>query len=371
MTTLNTAQRDAVLRGDGPSLVLAGAGSGKTRVIIERIAHLVAEQGVDQRNILALTFTNKAAEEMRSRAAARLGVEKLGAWLGTFHSFGLYVLRREIDKLGRSKTFTIFDDADQLSLVKKLIQDAGAQAAGVSPREALGWISRQKQDVTDPQPSPNPTPQDTAYRLLWQKYHATLARAGGVDFDDLLVLTAKLFEEHADVRQRYAERFRYVLIDEYQDTNRAQYLLARHISSVHGNIFVVGDEDQSIYSWRGATIRNILDFEKDFPNARVFRLEQNYRSIEPILKAANAVVAHNTARLGKTLWSAQTGGDPVRFYEAPDAELEARFVAEDIVERKCPPSQVAVLFRTNGQVRLVEESLRRKGLAYVVVGGIR
>ncbi|HRK35047.1 MAG TPA: UvrD-helicase domain-containing protein [Candidatus Hydrogenedentes bacterium] len=371
MTTLNTAQKEAVLHGDGPSLVLAGAGSGKTRVIVERIAHLVADQGVDQRNILALTFTNKAAEEMRTRVAARLGVEKIGCWLGTFHSFGLYILRREIDKLGRPKAFTIFDDADQLSLMKKLIKDAGNQAANISPRDALSWVSRQKQDVAEPDLGPQSIPLENAYRLLWQKYHAALERAGGVDFDDLLVLTARLFEQHPEVRQRYADRYRYVMIDEYQDTNRAQYLLARHLSSVHANIFVVGDEDQSIYSWRGATIRNILDFEQDFPNARVFRLEQNYRSMEPILKAANAVVARNKSRLGKTLWSSHPGGDPVRLYDAADAEAEARFVADDIVEKKLSPGQVAVLFRTNGQVRLVEESLRRKGLAYVVIGGVR
>ena len=371
MIALNSAQSDAVLHGDGPALVLAGAGSGKTRVIVERIAHLVGEKGVDARNILALTFTNKAAEEMRQRTAARLGVEKIGAWLGTFHSFGLYVLRRDIDRLGRSKQFTIFDDADQLSLMKKLIRDLGAQAASVSPRDALGWISKHKQDVAAPDMSAEAPPAEAAYRILWQRYHDALHRISAVDFDDLLVLTARLFEQDADTRRKYADRYRYVLIDEYQDTNRAQYLLARHLSSVHGNIFVVGDEDQSIYSWRGANIRNILDFETDFQNARAFRLEQNYRSTGPILKAANAVVKNNTARLGKTLWTAQEGGDPVRFNEAADAESEARFVVDDIVEKKISPSQAAVLFRTNGQVRLVEEAMRRKGLAYVVVGGVR
>ncbi len=371
MITLNTAQQDAVLNGDGPALVLAGAGSGKTRVIVERIAHLVGEKGVDARNILALTFTNKAAGEMRQRAAARLGVEKIGAWLGTFHSFGLYILRREMDRLGRSKQFTIFDDADQLSLMKRMVHDLGAQASAVSPRDALSWISRHKQDVAEPDTAAAAQPAENAYRLLWRSYHDTLRRVSAVDFDDLLVLTAQLFDRHADVRRKYADRYRYVLIDEYQDTNRAQYLLARHLSSVHENLFVVGDEDQSIYSWRGASIRNILDFEKDFQNSRVFRLEQNYRSTGPILKAANAVVKNNTKRLGKTLWTRKEGGDPVRFYEAQDAEAEARFVADDIVAKKISPGQAAVLFRTNGQIRLVEEAMRRKGLAYVVVGGIR
>lgn len=371
MIALNSAQLDAVLHGDGPALVLAGAGSGKTRVIVERIAYLVGEKGVDARCILALTFTNKAADEMRQRVAARLGVEKVGAWLGTFHSFGLYVLRREISRLGRSNLFTIFDDADQLSLMKKLVQDLGAQAGGVSPRDALAWISAQKQDVATPDLSPGAQPAENAYRQLWTRYHAVLQRANAVDFDDLLVLTAQLFAQDAEVRRKYAERYRYVLIDEYQDTNRAQYLLARHLSSEHGNIFVVGDEDQSIYSWRGASIRNILDFERDFSGAHTFRLEQNYRSTAPILNAANAVVKNNQHRLGKTLWTDRQGGDPVRFYEAEDAEAEARFVADDIVANKIPPGQAAVLFRTNGQVRYVEEAMRRKGIAYVVVGGVR
>ncbi|MBM3290172.1 MAG: hypothetical protein FJY92_08485, partial [Candidatus Hydrogenedentes bacterium] len=283
---------------------------------------------------------------------------------------GLYILRREIERLGRPKQFTIFDDADQLSLMKKLIRDLGPSAT-VSPREALSWISRHKQDVATPDLAPGPDPAENAYRVLWTRYHDTLKRAGAVDFDDLLVLTARLFDTHEDVRRKYAERYRYVLVDEYQDTNRAQYILARHLSSVHGNIFVVGDEDQSIYSWRGASIRNILDFESDFPNARAFRLEQNYRSTAPILRAANAVVKNNLKRLGKTLWTGAEGGDKVRFYDAPDAEAEARFVADDIVEKKLSPAQVAVLFRTNGQIRLVEEAMRRKGLAYVVVGGVR
>lgn len=371
MIALNSAQLEAVLRGDGPALVLAGAGSGKTRVIVERIAHLIGEKGVDARHILALTFTNKAADEMRQRVAARLGVEKVGAWLGTFHSFGLYVLRREMSRLGRSSQFTIFDDADQLSLMKKLVQDLGASAGGVSPRDALAWISAQKQDVAVPDLSPGAQPVENVYRLLWTRYHAVLQRANAVDFDDLLVLTAQLFAQDAEVRCKYAGRYRYVLIDEYQDTNRAQYLLARHLSSKYGNIFVVGDEDQSIYSWRGASIRNILDFEKDFPDAHTFRLEQNYRSTAPILNAANAVVKNNRHRLGKTLWTDRQGGDLVRFYEAEDAEAEARFVADDIVAKKISPGQVAVLFRTNGQARYVEEAMRRKGIAYVVVGGVR
>lgn len=368
MTHLNESQRKAVLGGDGHALVLAGAGSGKTRVIVERIAYLIGDQGVDPRCILALTFTNKAAGEMRDRVTRRLGVDKLASWLGTFHSFGLYVLRRDIDKLGRNKNFTVFDDADQLSIMKSLVKEL-PQSTAISPRDALAWISRLKQDLADPDSADAIQPPDPTLGRLWSQYHAALARVSAVDFDDLLVLVARLFEEHPDVREKYSSRFRYVLIDEYQDTNRAQYIIARSLSETHGNLFVVGDEDQAIYSWRGATIRNMLDFEKDFPNARVFRLEQNYRSTAPILDAANAVVAHNTNRLGKTLWTAEKGGEPVRLVQVADGEAEAGFVANDIVQRNLSPGDAAVLFRTNGQSRLIEEALRRKGLAYVVVGG--
>ncbi|MCC6486177.1 MAG: UvrD-helicase domain-containing protein, partial [Candidatus Hydrogenedentes bacterium] len=366
MTLLNDTQMLAVKAGDGPALVLAGAGSGKTRVIVERLAWLVSERGIDPRNLLALTFTNKAAGEMRSRTAQRLEVEELRAWIGTFHSFGLYLLRREISALGRDRTFTGADDADQLSLMKALMKELPKGMAPVSPREALSWISRNKQDLSSPELEEDG---QEVLRWLWNKYHARLEQASALDFDDLLVLTARLLEEHPEVREKYQRRFRHVLIDEYQDTNRAQYLIALRLSEGHGNIFAVGDEDQGIYSWRGASIRNILDFEKDFPNTRVFRLEQNYRSTAPILRVANEVVSHNVNRLGKTLWTAAKEGGQVRFYLADDGEAEARFVAEDLVSRGLSPKQVAILFRTNGQSRPLEEALRVKGLAYCMVGG--
>ena len=352
-------------------MVLAGAGSGKTRVIVERIAWLVSERGLDPRNVLALTFTNKAAGEMRTRTAARLETDTIGSWIGTFHAFGLFILRREIDQLGRKKNFTIFDDADQLSLVKRILKDLPADSVQASPREVLSKISRLKQDLAAPEEGEDGDEFERHLGICWRRYHQNLERASAVDFDDLLVLTARLFEKHPEVLGKYQRRFRHVLVDEYQDTNRAQYVIARSLTAAHRNIFVVGDEDQAIYSWRGADIRNILDFEKDFPNARVVRLEQNYRSTAPILSAASAVVSNNTMRLGKTLCASQPGGERVRVYAAENGEAEAAFIADDIVRRKISPAQVAILYRTNGQARLVEEAFRRKGLAYVVVGGIQ
>lgn len=371
MIALNNEQKRAISAPDGPVLVLAGAGSGKTRVIVERIAWLISERGFDPRNILALTFTNKAAGEMRSRIATRLDSPDVGSWIGTFHSFGLYILRREFDKLGRRKDFTIFDDGDQLSLMKRILKEHPSSDVQSTPREVLSWISRLKQDLKMPDSDRVAKPPYAAYGAWWRRYHEALEQSSAVDFDDLLVLTARLFEQHAEVRQKYQRRFRHVLVDEYQDTNRAQYVIARSLSSEHGNLFVVGDEDQAIYSWRGADIRNILDFERDFPEALVVRLEENYRSTAPILAAANTVVANNVQRLGKTLRAATKNGDRVRVFEAATGDAEAAFIAEDIARRGISPSEVAVLYRTNGQARLVEEAFRRKGLAYRIVGGVQ
>lgn len=369
MAILNDAQQRAVTHPGGPALVLAGAGTGKTRVIVERLAWLVGEQGVDPRRLLALTFTNRAAGEMRDRVARRLNQDRFGAWVGTFHSFGLYLLRREMDKLGRSERFTVFDDADQLGLMKRLLRELPTRWARVSPRAALSWVSLLKQGLHGPESAPAESREEETYHELWRRYHEALARAEGVDFDDLLVLPARLLERD-DVRARYSSRFRYVHIDEYQDTNRAQYMIACRLSDGAGNLFAVGDEDQSIYSWRGATIQNILDFERDFPGAAVYRLEENYRSTGAILSVANAVVAHNQRRLGKNLWTAAGPGDPVRYYEAADAEDEARFVVDELAASAIPPQHSAVLYRTNGQARVLEEALRRKSMAYVVVGGV-
>ncbi len=372
MVSLNDAQQAAVTADDGPALVLAGAGTGKTRVIIERMAWLVDERGIDPRHLLALTFTNKAADEMRRRLSERLGAGRVGSWLGTFHSFALYILRREMDRLGRPKAFTIFDDSDQLSLMKRLIKDLPSRFEKVSPRDALTWCSQQKQQLKEPDPSEETKDaEEESYRELWRRYHDALLRSSAVDFDDMLVLLVRLLEEHEDVCQKYDHRYRYVLVDEYQDTNHAQYRIARSLTKRHGNLFVVGDEDQSIYSWRGADINNILDFADDFPQAAVCRLEQNYRSTQPILAAANALVSNNVNRLGKTLWSAIKKGEPVRFFLGEDGEEEASFVVKDMVKREVDPRSTAVLFRTNAQARQMEEALRKSNLPYVVVGGIK
>ena len=369
---LNEGQQAAVEAGSGPALVLAGAGSGKTRVIVERICWLIEERGVDPRRILALTFTNRAAGEMRVRVQERLKSDRLDSWLGTFHSFGLYMLRREMERLGRPKVFTIFDDNDQLSLMKRLIKELPEQFVKVSPREAMQWNSRLKQEVEKPDFDVEPEDsEEETHRELWQRYHTVLERVSAVDFDDLLVLPAKLFLEHEEVREKYRGWYPYMLIDEYQDTNRAQYIIARELAGEGGDVFAVGDEDQSIYSWRGADIRNILEFEKDFPDANIFRLEQNYRSTKHILAAANGVVSNNVERLGKTLWTEQDGGDKVKVYIAEDAYDEARYVVDTVMKEGLPLREAAVLYRTNGQARLLEEAFLKKGLHYQVVGALR
>jgi len=370
---LNPQQREAVTAADGPALVLAGAGSGKTRVIVERIVWLIDERGIDPRSILAVTFTNRAAEEMRHRVMQRLGTDRLASWVGTFHSFGLFVLRREMEQLGRSKTFSIFDDTDQMGLMKRLIKELGANFVAVSPREALQWISTKKGALESPGAEPEDVedPEEQSYRELWSRYHSALERASAVDFDDLIVLTARLLEQNAEVCERYRRRYRHVLVDEYQDTNHAQYVIAKSLAGDGGNLFVVGDEDQSIYSWRGADLQNILDFEKDFSGARAYRLEQNYRSAAPILAAANAVVAHNVNRLGKTLWTEQSGGEAVQFFQARTGDDEARYVVESAAKRGIAGGNVAVLMRTNGQSRAIEEACLRKSMPYTVLGGVK
>jgi DNA helicase-2/ATP-dependent DNA helicase PcrA len=372
MIDLNEAQQAAVTAPDGPVLVLAGAGTGKTRVIVERLVWLIHERGLDPRSLLALTFTNRAANEMKTRVAERLQVERLAAWVGTFHSFGLFVLRREIEHLNRTSTFSIFDESDQLSLMRRILRELPPNYAKVSPRDALSWISRLKQDIDEPDFSrPARTDAEETFHAAWRQYHQSLEAACALDFDDLLVLLVKLFREHSDVREKYQRRYRHVLVDEYQDTNHAQYTIARQLTESHGNLFVVGDEDQSIYSWRGAHIRNILDFQKDFQNAQVFRLEQNYRSTAEILAAANAVVKNNRGRLGKTLWSPKRGGDRPRFYLAGRDDDEVKFVLDEIQAARSSNEEQAILYRTNGQARLFEEELVRRGMKYIIVGGIR
>ncbi|HSA92968.1 MAG TPA: UvrD-helicase domain-containing protein [Terriglobales bacterium] len=378
---LNPRQREAVEATEGPLLILAGAGSGKTRVITYRIAHLIENLGVAADSILAVTFTNKAAAEMAARVEQLVGGHTLARPLiSTFHSFCVRVLRRDIEALGEGyrKDFVIYDEDDQESVLKAAMKRLGLDAKQMPPRGVLARISWAKNHMRDPQDvflgSSDPRAERTAQ--LYDVYQKELKKANALDFDDLLLVAERLLRERPEVLAQYHRRFRYLLIDEYQDTNRPQYLLMRLLATAHHNVCVVGDEDQSIYSWRGADIRNILEFEDDFPEARVIRLEQNYRSTENILDAASAVVANNVKRKGKTLWTARQGGARLGFYEAPDGENEALFVADCMARylQEAATSgdgepRAAVLYRTNSQSRLLEEAMRRYQIAYQVVGG--
>jgi DNA helicase-2/ATP-dependent DNA helicase PcrA len=387
LANMNPQQREGITSVDGPVLLLAGAGSGKTRVITHRIAYLIQERGVSPDNILAVTFTNKAAKEMEERVVRILGHSTLAKpTLATFHSFCVRVLRRDVEALrlngkGLTKTFAIYDEADQQAVVKQALKRLGVDDKQLKPRVALGRISWAKNHMIDPQEyflaSTNPLEEKIAH--IFKIYRDELAKANALDFDDLLLETVRLLKADAEVKARYNRKYKYLLIDEYQDTNRPQYELMKLLGT-HRNVCVVGDEDQSIYSWRGADIRNILEFEKDFPAAKTIRLEQNYRSTQTILEGASAVVAQNTQRKGKNLWTSREGGSLIGYYEAPDGENEALFIADRIyrylkeageipaLERHDLP-RCAVLYRTNSQSRLVEEALRRYQIQYHMVGG--
>jgi DNA helicase-2/ATP-dependent DNA helicase PcrA len=383
---LNPRQREAAEAVDGPVLILAGAGSGKTRVITYRIVHLIEDLGVGPDSILAVTFTNKAAAEMAERVDQLLGGRSLRKPLiSTFHSFCVRVLRRDIEALrigdtGYKKDFAIYDDADQQSVVKDVMRRLGIDHKQLKPSVALSRISWAKNHMLDPQEmylqSADPITEKIAH--IFEAYRKELRKANALDFDDLLLETVRLLKSSSEVRERYQRRFEYLLIDEYQDTNRPQYELIKLLAGGRHNVCVVGDEDQSIYSWRGADIRNILEFERDFPEAQVIRLEQNYRSTQSILEAASAVVANNVKRKGKTLWTAREGGTRVGYYEAPDGENESLFAA-DFISRYLKKAgedgshiedpRIAVLYRLNSQSRLLEEAMRRYQLPYQVVGG--
>ena len=340
---MNPQQQEGIQAIDGPVLLLAGAGSGKTRVITHRIAYLIEERGVSPDSILAVTFTNKAATEMSERVDRLLGSSSLAKpLLSTFHSFCVRVLRRDIEALripsasgagtGLTRTFAIYDEADQLAVVKAALKRLGHDDKQLKPSVALGRISWAKSHMIDPQEyflaSTNPQEEKIAH--IFEIYRKELLKANALDFDDLLLEAVRLLKAVPEVRERYNRRYKYLLIDEYQDTNRPQYELMKLLAGPAQNVCVVGDEDQSIYSWRGADIRNILEFEKDFPNVRTIRLEQNYRSTGIILEGASAVVANNTLRKGKTLFTTREGGSLIGFYEAPDGENEALFIADRI-----------------------------------------
>ncbi len=387
---LNPQQREAVETTEGPVLILAGAGSGKTRVITYRIAYLIEHKGVMPESILAMTFTNKAAAEMGERVEKLVGGLSIAKpVISTFHSFCVRMLRRDIEAMripstvpgqppiGHTKNFVIYDESDQQSVVKSVMKRLGVDDKQLTPRTVLGRISWAKNHMLDPQElylqSADPKTEKVAH--LFEEYRKELRKANALDFDDLLLDAVRLLKSAPQVREYYNKRFQYLLIDEYQDTNRPQYELMRMLAGAQHNVCAVGDEDQSIYSWRGADIRNILEFEQDFPEAKIIRLEQNYRSTQNILQAASAVVANNVRRKGKNLWTSRQGGTKIGYYEAPDGENEALFAADWIAryareanERGETP-RAAVLYRTNSQSRLFEEAMRRYGLKYHVVGG--
>jgi DNA helicase-2/ATP-dependent DNA helicase PcrA len=374
---LNPAQRDAVLHGEGPLLVLAGAGSGKTRVLTTRIFNLIRERGVEASQILAVTFTNKAAGEMRARLARLLGGEPTGMWVGTFHAIGARLLRANAKYVNRTSAFTIYDEDDIVGTVKRLMDAKGLSIRDLPPKVVHSVISDAKNALVLPSEYAKlaSDPLSRAAAQVYNDLERTMQQQNAVDFDDLLMLPVELFRAHPDRLQRYSTMFRYILVDEYQDTNRAQYMLIKLLGS-HGNVAVVGDDDQSIYGWRGADIRNILDFEKDFPAARVVRLEENYRSTQPILDLANVVIEGNTQRLGKTLRTNRRGGERVVLVRAADERDEANFVVDQIVKRRLADRQLAlkdfaILYRANAQSRAFEEALRRERTPYRVIGAVR
>ncbi len=376
---LNPQQADAVRHVEGPLLILAGAGSGKTRVITHRMAYLIQQHGVPPRSIFAVTFTNKAAREMRERVGGLVPEGSGGApVVSTFHSFCVRLLRQDGDPLaairpGFDRKFNIYDDDDQLSVIKQIYKQLGLDDKFMQHRAALSAISRaknHKQTPSDFYKMAN-DPKMSKLAVVFEHYETRLRQGNALDFDDLLLESVRLLHHDKDTRDRWNQRIQFLMIDEYQDTNRSQYELMRLLSTSHKNVCVVGDEDQSIYGWRGADIKNILDFEHDYPNAKVIRLEQNYRSTGNILKSAGAVVARNKQRKGKNLWTSASDGEKIGLYEAPDAENEGLWIADTIEKhiQADPKTHVAVLYRTNSQSRQIEEALRRYNRKYAVVGG--
>ncbi|HJP94241.1 MAG TPA: UvrD-helicase domain-containing protein [Pyrinomonadaceae bacterium] len=379
LSQLNEQQREAVLATDGPLLILAGAGSGKTRVIAHRIAYLIAEKNVPSWNILAVTFTNKAADEMRQRVQRLLRTQERASLplVSTFHSLCVRILRQDIEKLNDKYTrrFTIYDQDDSLRLIKQCIKELGFDEKYLGPRATQASISSAKNRGEDPAAfaaqAEYVDERRAAMAKIFQMYEDRLHSNNALDFDDLLIKTVRLLRDVPEVREKYNNKFRYILVDEYQDTNSLQFALIRLTTEKSQNICVVGDEDQSIYKWRGADISNILNFEKHFPSTRIIRLEQNYRSTQTILDVAGAVVSHNLERKGKKLWTSNPRGGRVGYYQAFDAEAEARWVASKILEHRRDEFDIraAVLYRTNSQSRVFEEAMRRAGLQYNIIGG--
>ncbi len=377
LSTLNPAQRDAVTTTEGPLLVLAGAGSGKTRVLTYRIAHIVEDLGVSPAGILAITFTNKAAAEMRERLGALIGPSARAMWVMTFHAMCVRILRADGTRLGYTRSFTIYDADDMKRVLASVLADLDIDTKQYPPKGFANRISAAKNELIDvaAYEARAATPPERVTAKAYRLYQERLRASNAMDFDDLLVNAERLLREHPDVCGFYQDRFRYILVDEYQDTNHAQYEIVNRLAARNRNLMVVGDDDQSIYSWRGADIRNILEFERDYPDATVIRLEQNYRSTETILAAANAVVANNRGRKPKTLWTANAGGEAIVRYSAVDERDEARFAVEEIerlvrAERR-DYAHFAIFYRTNAQSRVIEDMCLRAGVPYKLVGGTR
>ncbi len=371
--TLNREQKEAVTTTEGPLLVLAGAGSGKTRVLTTRVAYLIEELGISPDSILAITFTNKAAKEMKERIIGMLGPVGFQIQISTFHSFGLLILREHYQELGYKENFTILDSDDSLTIIKKIMKEMNLDPKQYNPRAVRNKISSAKNELVDPKHYDRiaMTEFEDVVATVYKKYQEKLLLNNSVDFDDLLMLPLELFTKYPEVLKSYQERFKYVLVDEYQDTNHAQYLLIKLISAKYKNICVVGDNDQSIYSFRGANFRNILNFEKDYEHPKVIMLEENYRSTKTILNAANSVIQNNKERKDKKLWTNNEDGLKIKYYRASDEKEEAYYVRKEIetlLENGTNPEDIAVLYRTNAQSRNMEESLLQANIPYKVVG---
>src|SRR4249919_70620 len=372
LAELNDAQRAAVLTTEGPLLVIAGAGSGKTRVLTYRVGHLIRTCGVKPNEILAITFTNKAAGEMRERLTRMLGGTARAIWILTFHAACGRILRREAERLGYRSTFTIYDDQDQVRLTKACLEELGKDPKRFSPRGIHHQISQAKNQLVSPEEYSRRVASfwDQTVAETYELYQRRLHASNAVDFDDLIMLTVEALERFPDALAKWRKAFRHILVDEYQDTNHAQYRLLQLLGGEHGNVCAVGDPDQSIFAFRGADIRNILEFERDFVGTRVIALEQNYRSTNTILRAANSIIGHNRERKEKNLFSELGDGPPVRSLEVEDEHAEARFVVAEVaelIEEGWSGSEIAVFYRTNAQSRVLEDVLVRQGVPYQVI----
>ena len=376
ISRLNKKQQEAVLATQGPLLILAGAGSGKTRVLTHRIAYLLKERLATPYNILALTFTNKAAREMKERVSSIVGSEGENIWISTFHSMCVRILRRDIDRLGYSRNFTILDSSDQLSVIKQCEKELNIDSKKFDPRMILGMISGAKNELKGPKRFAEEAagPIQSVAAQVYERYQKKLKSNNALDFDDLIGKTIDLFKAEKDVLDYYQRKFQYIHVDEYQDTNAAQYTLVKLLAAHFRNLCVVGDSDQSIYGWRGADIRNILDFEKDYPDARVILLEQNYRSTKRILEAANHVIAKNTGRKAKNLWTENQDGPKIHCFTADSEHGEAYYVVKEIqkgIRQGTPYGDFAVLYRTNAQSRVIEDTFMKSGIPYTIVGSTK